>query len=132
MGQISGMAILALAAGGALGAVSRFMLSHQIYEWFGREFAWGTLSVNIIGSFFMGLLTVLLIDKWMLTIEWRMFLLVGFLGAFTTFSTFSYETLQYLQLGETLKAFANMALSLGLTIGAVAAGLLIGRQLLAQ
>lgn len=130
MGQISSMALFALAIGGALGAVSRFLVSHQVYEWFGREFAWGTLSVNVIGSFFMGLLTILFVEKWMVAIEWRMFFLVGFLGAFTTFSTFSYETVQYIQLGETLKAVGNMAASLLLTIAAVALGLIAGRQFL--
>lgn len=132
MYQLSTMAIFALAAGGALGAVSRFALSHQIYLWLGREFAWGTLGVNVLGSFLMGLLTILVVDKWLLSIEWRMFLLVGFLGAFTTFSTFSYETWQYIELGELGKALMNMTLSLGLTIAAVGFGLFTGRQFLAS
>jgi len=125
-------AIFAVALGGALGAVSRFLLSHQIYVWLGRDFAWGTLGVNVIGSFFMGLLTILLVDKWMVTVEWRMLFLVGFLGAFTTFSTFSYETLQYIELGAFFKAIANMAVSLLLTVFAVWLGLSAGRMWLSQ
>lgn len=122
----------AIAAGGALGAVARFALSHQVYLWFGREFAWGTLAVNVLGSFAMGLLAVLLIDKWSLSNEWRAFIMVGFLGAFTTFSTFSYETMQYIQVGEFAKAVANMAVSLVLTLSAVWFGLLSGRQFLSS
>ena len=128
MWQINALGITAIAFGGALGAVSRYLLSHQIYLWFGREFAWGTLGVNVLGSFLMGVLTILLVEKWMVGLEWRMFFLVGFLGAFTTFSTFSYETLQYLQLGEMSKALANIAASLILTIGAVWLGMMLGRQ----
>lgn len=122
----------AIAAGGALGAVARFAVSHQVYLWFGRDFAWGTLAVNVAGSFAMGLLAVLLIDKWSLSNEWRSFILVGFLGAFTTFSTFSYETMQYIQVGEMTKALANMALSLTLTLSAVWLGMIGGRQFLAS
>lgn len=122
----------AIAAGGALGAVARFAVSHQVYLWFGRDFAWGTLAVNVAGSFAMGLLAVLLIDKWSLSNEWRSFILVGFLGAFTTFSTFSYETMQYIQVGEMTKAVANMALSLILTLSAVWLGMIGGRQFLAS
>ncbi|MBN2646974.1 MAG: fluoride efflux transporter CrcB [Thiotrichales bacterium] len=120
----------ALALGGALGAMARFALSHQLYLWLGRDFAWGTLGVNVLGSLVMGFLSVLLIDKWALSIEWRLFLLVGFLGAFTTFSTFSFETLQYLQVGELAKAFWNMALNVLLTVAAVWVGLVAGRALL--
>jgi CrcB protein len=122
----------AIASGGALGAMARFALSHQVYLWFGREFAWGTLAVNVLGSFAMGLLAVLLIDKWSLSNEWRAFILVGFLGAFTTFSTFSYETMQYIQVGEFGKAVANMAVSLILTLSAVWFGLISGRQFLSS
>lgn len=125
---MSGLGWTAIAAGGALGAVARFALSHQVYQWFGRDFAWGTLSVNVLGSFLMGFLAVLLVDKLGAATEWRAFLLVGFLGAFTTFSTFSFETLQYLQVGEVSKAVLNMAVSVGACLLAVWLGLLAARQ----
>jgi len=126
---MTALAWFALAAGGALGAVSRFAMSHQVYEAFGRDFAWGTLSVNVLGSFVMGLVAVLLVDKLGVSYEWRMFIIVGFLGAFTTFSTFSFETMQYIQVGEINKAFFNIALSLVTCLVAVWLGMLAGRQL---
>lgn len=125
---MSGLGWTAIAAGGALGAVARFAMSHQVYQWFGRDFAWGTLSVNVLGSFLMGFLAVLLVDKLGAATEWRAFLLVGFLGAFTTFSTFSFETLQYLQVGEVSKAVLNMAVSFIACLLAVWLGFIAARQ----
>ncbi|MBN2864711.1 MAG: fluoride efflux transporter CrcB [Thiotrichales bacterium] len=125
---MTALAWFAIAMGGALGAVSRFAMSHQVYQWFGRDFAWGTLSVNVLGSFVMGLVAVLLVDKFAVANEWRAFIMVGFLGAFTTFSTFSYETMEYIQVGEINKAFLNIALSLVTCLVAVWAGMLAARQ----
>lgn len=125
---MTGLSWLAVAAGGALGAVSRFAMSHQVYQWFGREFAWGTLSVNVLGSFIMGLVAVLLVDKLDASNEWRAFIMVGFLGAFTTFSTFSYETLQYIQIGELSKAVMNIGVSVVVCLLAVLLGMFIARQ----
>lgn len=123
---------LAIAVGGALGAVARFALSHQAYIWLGRDFAWGTLAVNVIGSFLVGLLTILLINKFAVSAEWRALLIVGFLGSFTTFSTFSFETMQYIQTGEISKAIANIGLNLLACLGAVAMGLWLGKQFLVE
>lgn len=127
--MISGLGWFAIAAGGALGAVARFAMSHQVYQTFGREFAWGTLSVNVVGSFLMGLIAVLLVDKLDLSSEWRAFLMVGFLGAFTTFSTFSYETMQYIQVGEMSKALLNIVVSVLTCIIAVWVGMLAAKQI---
>ena len=118
----------AIGLGGALGASARFAMSHQIYQWFGRDFAWGTLSVNVIGSFVMGIVAILLVEKFEVSIEWRAFVMVGFLGAFTTFSTFSFETMQYIQVGELNKAMLNIAVSLISCLVAVWIGLYAGRQ----
>jgi len=126
--MMTGLGWFAIAMGGALGATARFAMSHQVYQWFGREFAWGTLSVNVLGSFIMGLIAVLLVDKLALSTEWRAFVMVGFLGAFTTFSTFSYETMQYIQVGEINKAFINIAVSVVTCLVAVWIGMLAARQ----
>ena len=126
--MMTGLGWFAIAMGGALGATARFAMSHQVYQWFGREFAWGTLSVNVLGSFVMGLIAVLMVDKLALSTEWRAFVMVGFLGAFTTFSTFSYETMQYIEVGEINKAFINIAVSVLTCLIAVWIGMLAARQ----
>lgn len=126
--MMTGLGWFAIAMGGALGATARFAMSHQVYQWFGRDFAWGTLSVNMLGSFIMGLTAVLLVDKLGVSTEWRAFVMVGFLGAFTTFSTFSYETIQYIEVGEINKAFMNIVISVLTCLVAVWLGMLAGRQ----
>lgn len=128
--MMSSLGWFAIALGGALGATARFAMSHHIYQWFGREFAWGTLSVNVLGSFVMGFVAIMLVDKFAVSTEWRAFIMVGFLGAFTTFSTFSFETMQYIQVGELNKAMLNIAVSLVSCLVSVWLGLMLGRQLL--
>ena len=100
--------ILFVAAGGALGSVLRYLLSSNIYTWFGRAMPWGTLAVNVIGSFAIGLLSILLVEKFNVPQEWRLGIVVGVLGGFTTFSAFSWDTLDLMQQGLTLKAMLNV------------------------
>jgi len=121
--------LLAIAAGGALGAVLRFGMSSAIYRILGREFPYGTLAVNILGSLLMGFLFVVLVERLALSAEWRAALLIGLLGAFTTFSTFSFETLALFENGELFKAFLNIILSVCLCLAATWLGLSLGRQL---
>ena len=119
---------IAIASGGALGAMSRFWLSTATYGWLGRGFPWGTLTVNVIGSFAIGLLTVLMLERFNLSIEWRMGILLGFLGAFTTFSTFSFETVALLEQADYLKAFSNITISVVACVSATLAGIILARQ----
>ncbi len=123
------MQLVAIAAGGAVGALGRFWVSTAVYAWLGREFPWGTLSVNLIGSFIMGLLYVLFIERLAVGPEWRAAVLVGFLGAFTTFSTFSIETVNLVEQGENLRALLNVAGSAAFCVVAAWLGLYLGRQL---
>jgi len=122
------MQALAIAAGGAVGALLRFWMSNGIYSLVGRTFPYGTLAVNVLGSLLMGLLYVLLIDKLVLGAHWRAALLVGLLGAFTTFSTFSIETLNLIEEGELVRALLNVLLSVVLCLGAAWVGMLMGRS----
>ena len=121
--------LIAIAAGGSLGAVMRYGMSNAIYAWLGRGFPYGTLSVNVIGSFCIGIAFVLLTEKLTLGSEVRAFILIGFLGAFTTFSTFSLETLTLIQDGLLMKALANIFLSVLLCLIATWAGMVLARIL---
>jgi CrcB protein len=121
--------ILAIAGGGALGALGRFWMSIGVYRLLGRDFPWGTLAVNVVGSFLMGLLFVLFLERLATGPEMRSAVLVGFLGAFTTFSTFSMETLSLIETGFLGKAVLNMGASVLLCVLACWCGVLLGRSL---
>ena len=122
-------ALVFIALGGALGAVLRYGASLGVYSVLGRGFPYGTLFVNVSGSLLMGVLSVLMLERLDIGPEWRAAVLVGILGSFTTFSTFSIETLTLLEQGDTLRATANILLSVLLCLAAVWFGVLIGRQL---
>jgi CrcB protein len=121
--------LIMIAAGGAAGSLLRFMLSTGVHRVAGRDFPYGTLSVNIVGSLLMGMLYILLIERASVAVEWRALLLIGFLGAFTTFSTFSIETLNLLENGELIKAGTNVLLSVTLCLLAAWTGVILGRHL---
>ena len=121
--------LLFIAFGGSIGAVLRYLLSNMVYNVMGRSFPYGTLSVNILGSFLMGLSFVLLTEKLTLGSETRSFIIVGLLGAFTTFSTFSMETLFLLQYGNIFKAILNIFLSVILCLIAAWAGLILAKNI---
>lgn len=121
--------LIMIAAGGAVGSVMRFALSTGVHRVAGRDFPYGTLSVNVIGSLLMGILYIVLIERASVGAEWRALLLIGFLGAFTTFSTFSIETLNLLENGELFKAGTNVFLSVFLCVLAAWSGVIVGRHL---
>ncbi len=122
------LTLLAIAAGGAAGAVARYLVSVGVTSLAGRGFPYGTLTVNVSGSLLIGLLYVTMIERSLLSPEWRAALQIGFLGAFTTFSTFSLETVDLLSRGEVLRASVNIVLSVFLCVAASAFGMMIGRQ----
>jgi CrcB protein len=123
--------VIAIALGGSVGAVARFLVANGIYAWLGRGFPHGTLFINVSGSFLMGFLTELILQR-ALAVEYRAAILVGFLGAYTTFSTFALETLYLFEQGSVLKAGLNVFLSAVLCLAAVWVGLVLGRQLFAN
>lgn len=121
--------LLAIALGGALGAVMRYLASSSVHGYFGQDFPYGTLTVNVVGSLLMGLVSILLLERFMVADFWRPIIIIGFLGAFTTFSTFSMETFNLIQAGEMAKAFINMFTNVALCLAATWIGVLAGRQL---
>jgi CrcB protein len=117
---------LAIAVGGAIGACLRFAISEWMLHLFGRAFPFGTLLVNILGSFVIGLLYGLFITEQLAPNPWRIFIGIGVLGAFTTFSTFSMDTVLLLQQGAWFKAGANVVLNLVLCLTLAWLGLKLG------
>ncbi len=117
-----------IAAGGATGALMRYWMSNGIYAILGRGFPYGTLTVNVVGSLLMGFCYVFMIERMDVSAEWRAALMIGLLGAFTTFSTFSIETLNLLESGEQLKAALNIILSVTLCIIGCWLGMIVGRN----
>jgi len=119
--------LLLIAIGGAVGAVSRYSLAHLAINLFGKGFPFGTLIANFVGSLLMGLLFGL-VESGSLWPHARIALGVGFLGAFTTFSTFSLDTVLLIQQGDWQKAALNMLLNVGLSISAVFLGLWLANK----
>lgn len=123
------MLLVGIALGGALGAVTRFLVAQYVNQLFGATFPYGTLVVNVSGSFLMGFLAILLLEVLALSMFWRAVLLIGFLGGFTTFSSFSWETMDLLLRGDPLKALTNIFLSIFLCLFATWLGILFARHL---
>ena len=123
--------LLAVAFGGALGALGRHLISGQVMRWMGSGFPWGTMTVNILGSFILGVLVEYMALRWSATLEMRGFLVVGVLGGFTSFSAFSLDVVLLLERGSLGPAFAYIAGNLLLSVCGLFAGLMIFRQVLA-
>ncbi|RJQ45693.1 MAG: fluoride efflux transporter CrcB [Gaiellales bacterium] len=121
--------ILVIGIGGAAGAVSRYAVALWVGGRWGRSFPLGTLAVNVSGCFLIGLLMTLLAEKYMVSPEWRSFLVVGFLGAYTTFSTFEYETGGLIRDGELLWAGLNIIFSVTLGFAALKLGEFLAKAL---
>tara|TARA_Y100001935_G_scaffold252463_1_gene256436 strand:- start:3092 stop:3469 length:378 start_codon:yes stop_codon:yes gene_type:complete len=121
--------IYAIAAGGAIGALLRYWISMIIFANVGRSFPWGTLVVNIIGSFLIGFLSIFFIDKLAITSEWKNFWLIGLLGAFTTFSAFSLETVNLIERADYLSASMNVLANVFACILAAIFGIVIAKQI---
>lgn len=122
--------LLLIAMGGAAGAVLRYGVSTGVYRWLGQDFPYGTLTVNVAGSLAMGILYVLFLERGDLSAEWRAAVLVGLLGAFTTFSSFSIETVSLFESREHVRALANIVLSVSLCVMAAWMGIGISRRVL--
>ncbi len=114
-------------AGGAIGAGFRHLVGMGTLRAFGSGFPYGTLAVNILGSFLMGILVSALLPR-LPGIEWRLFLATGILGGFTTFSSFSLDVAELWERGASASAAAYIAISVVVSIAAIFAGLALGRM----
>ncbi len=123
------MDLALVGAGGALGAIARFLINRLALEWFGPHFPYGTLFINLSGSFLIGLFLTALSERLVAAPEYRLFFAVGFLGAYTTFSTWTYESAALLTEGASLAALFNLFGSLALGMLAVFLGIACGRFL---
>ena len=120
------LSYLAVAIGGAVGASLRYGLNELALNVLGKSFPFGTLLVNILGSFVLGLLYGLFSSGYLTTSPWRALVAVGLIGAFTTFSTFSLDTVLLLQQGAVFKAMLNVLLNVLLCLTLAWFGLKLG------
>ncbi len=127
--RITVQKLLLIGAGGAAGALLRYALSGLAYRFLGETFPWGTLIVNVLGCFLIGLLWAVA-ERVPLSSTFHVFVFTGVLGAFTTFSTYGLETFNLLRDGEIILALGNFLASNVIGIGAVIAGFFIARAVL--
>lgn len=121
------MNLVLIAMGGALGAVSRFLVGNVVSKLTHSYLPWGTFSINILGCLFMGFLMTVIMERELLPAAWRLFLCVGFLGGFTTFSSFGYEALMLLMEGALVQSFAYAAGSVLLGLASAYIGVVLAR-----
>lgn len=119
--------ILLIACVGAVGTAARYFLQGWVQRALGENFPWGTLAVNVFGCFLFGLIWSMSEERFLINPEWRIILLVGFLGAFTTFSSFVFETGELLRDTQWKMAMANLVAENGLGLIAFFLGLFAGR-----
>jgi fluoride exporter len=122
------MQVLFVALGGAIGSVLRYLASVWAAQRWGAEFPYGTLLVNVVGCYLIGLSMIVITERLDLHPYWRLLIVSGFLGGLTTFSSFSYETLRLFEEG-LVPPLLNIATNLGLGLTATVLGLWTGRAL---
>lgn len=117
--------LLIVGTGGFLGAISRYLVNIIIARLFAPVFPFGTLLVNVTGSFMISFFFMYAMHKYLLDDHWRLFLVIGFLGSFTTFSSLTWETDMFLQNGKWIYATSNLFINLLLGLGAVRLAILL-------
>jgi|TARA_B110000977_G_scaffold43229_1_gene58613 CrcB protein len=120
---------IAVAVGGALGAMARYAISTWIFQVSSHKFPYATLTVNVLGSFVMGILFVVIIERSALPVEMRSLWMIGFLGAFTTFSTFSLDALGLWQNGHLFMALLYVLATVVLCLLAISSSIWLTRLL---
>jgi len=123
------LALALIALGGAGGAISRYLVDTFVSERVGAEFPWGTFVVNMTGSFVLGVLFALAVERDVLPSDIRLPVMTGFIGAYTTFSTLMLETWRLAESGSTVAAMANIVGSVAVGLTVMAGGLVVGRAI---
>lgn len=120
---------LMVGIGGFLGAIARYLVDGWISRRMGALFPYGTFVINISGSFILGLFTTTITERFIVHPHWRLLVAIGFVGAYTTFSTFEYETHKLLEEGSFGLALLNILLSVAIGLVAVRLGILLARRI---
>ncbi len=121
--------ILVISIGAILGANARWIISRYAARVLGPMFPYGTLFINVTGSFIVGFFMIWATERVLLDPRWRLLIVVGFCGAFTTFSSYAFETMAYFEQGQWLLMFANFASNNLLCLGGALAGMALARAL---
>ncbi len=121
------MNIVLVFLGGGIGAAARYLMQGAVYRLVGSAFPYGTLAVNVTGSFLIGVLMVVFEERYMVQPALRIFLTIGVLGGFTTFSSFSFETFALLREGSIVAGLLNALVSVAACLGATWVGAALGR-----
>jgi fluoride exporter len=122
------MPYLLIGAGGFFGAIARYVVDGLVIDRTGGGFPWGTLAVNATGSFILGLLFALTTERAILPADIRAPVMIGFIGAYTTFSTYMLESWNLIESGQYGAAIGNLAGSIVIGLAMVSLGLLVGRS----
>jgi CrcB protein len=120
---------LVIAVGGSIGAILRYLTGVYSAKFFGTGLPYGTLIVNVVGSFILSFFMILFLEKLSLDPLWRLFVAVGFCGSYTTLSSITYETLSIVMDGDYVRALLNIALNFGLSFLSAFAGIVLARML---
>ncbi|MBY5863316.1 fluoride efflux transporter CrcB [Rhizobium leguminosarum] len=120
---------LLVAVGGAIGSLLRYYVGQWALRLMGPAFPWGTLAVNVVGCFVIGVFAELIARKFNASVDLRLLLITGFLGGFTTFSAFSLDAISLFERGEAVAGGIYIAASVGLSMAAVMTGLAVMRAL---
>jgi len=123
--------VLLVAVGGALGSAVRYVVATAALTWIGPTFPWGTLAVNLVGSFLIGFVQQLATEAFVIGEDTRLLLTTGVMGGLTTYSAFSYETVRLFETGAAWQAWLNIVVTTAACLGLCFLGLTAGRVLLA-
>jgi CrcB protein len=121
--------VLTISLGAIFGANARYFLSRYAAKILGPMFPYGTLIINILGSLIVGFFVIWTTERVLINPRWRLLVVVGFCGAFTTFSSFAFETMAYFEQGQWLLMLANFLSNNVLCLGAAIAGMALARVL---